>query len=711
MSENKKTNLRRDIQWRVKLLFYLMVLLSFGIIFKILYIQTIEHSKWLAEQKKISQKDILIKSNRGDIISSDGKLLASSVPYYEIRIDTKSDALTDKVFNENVDSLAWYLSNLFKDRTKRQYKKLLIDARKKGNRYKKIKSNIDYGQLKKVKTFPIFRLGKYKGGLIVIQKNIRKKPFGEMASRTIGYLISDANNEKIGRVGLEGAFNTQLKGRNGLQLMQKLSGGIWMPIRGGEKIEAEDGNDIITTIDVKMQDIAHHALLKQLIENDAEHGTVVVMEVATGKIRAIANLGIDKNGHYREDYNYAIGESSEPGSTFKLPSLIVALEDGVIKITDTVDVEGGIKKYYNQTMRDSHYGLHKLTVKEIFEKSSNVGVSKIIDEHYKKDPKRFIERLYQLNLNQKLGLSIIGEGVPDIKYPGDDAWSGVSLAWMAIGYELRLTPLQILTFYNAVANDGVMVKPRFLEKILFHGEVIEKYKTEIINPSICSEKTLKTAQELLLGVVENGTARNLKNKNYKIAGKTGTAQIAHSGGGYTNKEGRKDYKASFVGYFPADNPRYSCIVVVTRPKKLYYGNQVAGPVFKEVADKIYSTSLDMINYDNDYVADVPYSRNANKDDLKKVLSEFNIAYKDKNTETEWVKTEKKDSLIQFYNVPHINKENIVPNLKGMGAKDVLYLLENKGLRVTINGSGSVIWQSLQPGQEFYKGQRIIIELG
>ena len=711
MSENKKTNLRRDIQWRVKLLFYLMVALSIGIIFKILYIQTVEKSKWVAEQEKISQKDIVIKSNRGDIISYDGKLLASSVPYYEIRIDTKSEALTDKVFNDNVDSLAWYLSDLFKDRIKKQYKNLLINARKKGNRYQKIKSNIDYGQLKTVKTFPIFRRGKYKGGLIVIQKNIRKKPFGEMASRTIGYLISNADNEKIGRVGLEGAFNTQLKGENGLQLMQKLSGGIWMPIRGGEKIEAEDGKDIITTIDVKMQDIAHHALLKQLIENDAEHGTVVVMEVATGKIKAIANLGIDKNGRYREDYNYAIGESSEPGSTFKLPSLIVALEDGVIKVTDSVDVEGGIKKYYKQTMRDSHYGLHMLTVKQIFEKSSNVGVSKIINEHYKKDPKRFIERLYQMNLNQKLGLSVIGEGVPDIKYPGDDAWSGVSLPWMAIGYELRLTPLQILTFYNAVANNGVMVKPRFLEKILFHGEVVEKYKTEVINPSICSEQTLKIAQDLLLGVVKEGTARNLKNNNYKIAGKTGTAQIAHSGGGYTNKEGRKDYKASFVGYFPADNPKYSCIVVVTRPKKLYYGNQVAGPVFKEVADKIYSTSLDMITYDNDYVADIPYSRNADKDDLKNVLSEFNIAYNDKNTETEWVRTEKEDSLIKFYKVPFINKENIVPNLKGMGAKDVLYILENKGLRVTLNGSGSVVWQSLKAGQEFYKGQRIIIELG
>jgi cell division protein FtsI (penicillin-binding protein 3) len=420
---------------------------------------------------------------------------------------------------------------------------------------------------------------------------------------------------------------------------------------------------------------------------------------------------MEKNGTYKEKYNYAIGETSEPGSTFKLASIIVALEDGVININDSINVEGGIKKYYKQTMRDSHLGEKNMTIRQAFEKSSNVGISKIIYENYKTNPKRYVERLYQLNLNQKLDLSIIGEGVPYIKYPGDDGWSGVTLPWMAIGYEVRLTPLQILALYNSIANDGVMVKPQFLDKILFHGDVVDEFKTKVINPAICSDKTLKIVKELLEGVVKEGTARNIHNDNYKIAGKTGTAQIAHSTGGYTNKEGRRDYKASFVGYFPADNPKYSCIVVVTRPKKLYYGNQVAGPVFKEVADKIYSTSLDMINYDNQYFADVPYSRAADKYDLQKVLSELNIKYEAVKIESDWVKTEKKDSLIKFHNMPYVNSSKLVPNVKGMGAKDVLYLLENKGLRVTLNGIGSVVWQSIPAGTEFYKGQKIIVELG
>ncbi|MBN2520711.1 MAG: penicillin-binding protein 2, partial [Bacteroidales bacterium] len=581
-------SIKKDIVWRVAVIYFSILFFALLIIGRVFYLQFFESEKWKSKSEMISYQDVTIEPNRGDIYSNDGRLLATSVPFYEVRMDLNSNALNSDLFYEKVDSLALCLSYLFKDRSQNEYRRLLILNKNKGNRYFLIQKHVTYTQLKKLRNFPIFRLGRYKGGLIIEQTNKRIMPHLNLAARTIGY-ISEG-----GAVGLEGAYDKYLRGVVGVKLMQKLSGGVWMPIDDKNAIEPQNGKDIITTIDINFQDVAEQALLKQLLKVDAIHGCAVLMEVETGDIKAISNLKRNSDGTYSELYNFAIGESTEPGSTFKLASLIVALEDKHIDLDDTVQTGNGEIEYYGIKLTDSKEGGYgKITIKEAFEYSSNVGISKVITKYYGKNERKFIDRLYSMNLNEKLGMEIKGEGDPLIKYPSDPTWSGISLPWMSIGYELRLTPLQILTFYNAIANDGKMIKPRFVKGIMEHGEITRSFKMEVINHSICSKQTIIKVKELLEGVVENGTAQNLKNPNYKIAGKTGTAQIANKKYGYNHDKG-VSYQASFVGYFPADNPKYSCIVVVNSPSRyIYYGNIVAGPVFKEIADKVYATSPEL----------------------------------------------------------------------------------------------------------------------
>lgn len=700
-------SVRKDILLRVGLVYVFAVILGLLIIFRVAYLQVVEHEKW-SKANTLTMKDIIIEPNRGDICASDGRILASSIPFYEIRMDTKCPGLTNEVFNRGIDSLAYNLSKLFRDKSKSAYKSELISARYRGERYHLIRRKVTYLELKKLKEFPLFRLGRYKGGFIAIQDNRRVQPFVNLASRTIGYLTQ---GDTV--VGIEGAYNDELKGVRGVRLMQRIAGNVWMPVGSENEVEPKDGMDIITTIDVNIQDVAHNALYRQLQKHDASHGVAILMEVKTGAIKAITNLKRDGSGQYHEEYNYAIGESTEPGSTFKLASLIVALEDGYIDLEDSIDTEEGVVYYHDQAVRDSKKGGYgKITVKEAFEVSSNVAVSKIITQYYYKNEKRFVERLYSMNLNQKLGLEIKGEGAPYIKFPGDPLWSGVSLPQMSYGYELQMTPLQILTFYNAVANDGVMMRPMFVNEIQFHGGTVKKFKPKVLNSSICSRSTIRKAKEMLEGVVENGTAINLKNSNYKIAGKTGTAQIANKKYGY-KYQSRISYQASFVGYFPADQPKYSCIVVVNAPSNsVYYGNLVAGPVFKEIADKVYSTMLEMYDpmvvSEEEYLADAPYTRNGHKEELEAVLKELKIEILDENVQSEWVSTQKRDSIIKLYN-RYVHKD-LVPNVLGMGLKDALFLLENAGLKVEISGKGIVKNQSIKPGTHFRKGTEISIEM-
>lgn len=704
-------SIKKDIIWRVGLIYLGVFLFALVIGSKLVFLQFINGDKWkkMAEESRV--RYVRIPSHRGDILASDMRLLASSIPYYEVRMDMKAPAVTNAVFNNNVDSLAYCLANLFRDRSEAQYLRELKNARRRGERYYPIKTKVNYLQLKELKKFPIFRRGRYKGGVIYISRTERARPHYELARRTIGYETESKTDRDVG---LEGAYNEFLQGKEGFKKMQKLSGGVWMPINGESEVEPEDGSSIVTTIDVDLQDVAHRALLRQLELHDAQYGSVVLMDVKSGDISAIVNLSKIGDNYY-EDYNYAVGASTEPGSTFKLPALITALEDGHVDINDSIDTGNGRFKPWEHDdfeIKDdswNHGGYGVLTVQQIFEKSSNVGMAKIIHESYKKKPHLFVDRLYKMSLNEPLGLRIPGEGKPQINYPGDPLWSGVSLAQMAYGYEVRLTPLQILTFYNAVANDGKMMKPRFVKEVRNHGKVVRTFQPHVINQSICSKSTIKKVNQILEGVVENGTATNLQASHFKIAGKTGTTQIYNKVGGY---KGKKSYQASFAGYFPASDPKYSCIVVISAPSRnVYYGNQVAGPVFLEIANKVYATNIPLqqpLNAKKGTLLEIPYSKNGYSKETQVVLNKLGIKTVVDGNIGDWIVTQKKEDHIVLGNKRTI--ENLMPDLVSMGLKDAVYMLENMGLEVEVIGRGSIRKQSVPPGTRVYAGQRVTLEM-
>ncbi len=701
--------IKRDITWRVGVIYLALVVLAVVVFSKVVYLQIVEGEKWRSMEQVMTSKEREIEANRGNILACDGRKLACSVPSYRLYMDMMAHGLTDEIFNENIDSLSICLSSFFKDQSTSAYKRDLVRARQKGKRYYRInRRRISFTELKKVKEFPIFRLGKNTGGFLPEMLDQRKLPFGILASRTIGKLFEE--KEKGGMVGLERAYNDVLKGKNGVSTFTRISG-HWVP---EEVMPPQNGNDILTSIDIEIQDVAENSLKQQLVKHNADHGSAILMEVQTGEIKAIVNLHRKSPGNYVEDYfNYAIGEATEPGSTFKLVSMMVALEDGLLNLDDSIDTGKGYCKFYDRVMRDSHHGgFGKITYRQVFEKSSNVGVSKMIVDRYKSNPKKYIDRIYSMGLNDKNGLEIKGEGEPFIKYPGSDTWSGVSLPWISIGYESQLTPLQILTFYNAVANNGKMVKPHFVKGVYRHGELTEAYEPTVLNPSICSLSTIEKVHELLVGVVEHGTAQNIKNDNYKIAGKTGTAQIAKGSSGYKGGSG-VEYQASFAGYFPADRPKYSCIVVVNGPSNnVYYGNVVAGTVFKDIADRVYATSLEMMDERVEKVPDsgvLPYSKGGTKEDLLTVFDRLNVSVEGGDVNSDWISTTAQEYKVEFARKTFA--KGLVPNVKGMGAKDAVSLLENMGLKVIVSGRGRVVEQSISAGSRLKSGTRIFIKLG
>lgn len=691
---------------RAYVIYFFICLFGLAVIFKIGYIQIVEGDKWRAKAEGLTTVYRDIDAVRGNIYADDGSMLATSVPIYEVRMDPNADALTNEIFNGEIDSLAINLAMLFKDKPAVEWKRELLNARANGARYHLIKRNVKYVEMTALREFPIFRRGRFKGGLIILQQNKRVKPFHLLAARTIGY-----DREGIEPVGLEGAYSTELGGVSGKRLMQKISGGLWMPLNDENEVEPKDGYDIQTTINLNIQDVAESALLKALDKHAAHHGSVILMEVKTGAIKAIANLSRDDDGDYWEYYNYAIGESAEPGSTFKLPSLIVAMEDGYVELTDSVNTGNGEASFHGERMRDSKEGGHgTITVKDAFAYSSNIGVMRIIDQYYSSNPQKFIDGLTRMNLDDRLGLQIAGEGKPYIKQPTEKSWSLISHLWTSIGYETKMTPLQVLTFYNAVANNGVMVKPRFVSKVTDKSKTVREYKPVVINERICSEETVKKAQEMLEAVVEYGTAGNLKNSDYKIAGKTGTARIAQSSQGYGDII---EYQASFVGYFPADDPQYSCIVVVNAPNRNnYYASHVAGPIFKQIADKVYATSIEIHDelqkQEPEAITGIPVSKGGSQTDLATVFEDLDIPIKSGNPDNKWVETQTGKELVQIKRRNMI--ENLVPNVQGMAIQDAVYILENNGMKVQIKGRGAIKRQSITPGERIVPGQTITLEL-
>ena len=695
-------NIRTDILLRAYLSFGLIVLFAAAVLFKLFHLQYTEGDRWRAMADSLSTRYVDVEAVRGNIYSSDGSLLATSVPEYDLRMDMLAPGIEDDdVFYSKVDSLASKLSSFFKDKSSAQYSRLLKEARKKQNRYYLIKRNTGHQELKEIREFPIFNLGKYKGGLIAERKNKRILPFTNLAARTIGYKIPAENVH----VGLEGAYGEHIDGRSGKRLVQRIAGGVWMPVNREIEVAPVDGADIISTIDVNMQDMAQRALEKQLIASDADNGCVILMEVATGEIRAVANFTKDTDGVYREKFNYAIAMSAEPGSTFKLASYLVALEDGKIDTGTMVETGNGTYQIRRNTIRDTHaYGT--ISVKKAFEVSSNVAITKIINTYYKDNPAAFTKRLHAMNLHEPVGLQIPGEGEPLIKTPASKSWSALSLPWMSYGYELKMTPLQMLTFYNAVANDGKMVAPLFVKEIRHLGNTMERFEPRVINDKIASESTISKLQEMLEGVMIEGTGKRLRNPQFATAGKTGTAQIADGAAGYRNRK----YQSSFAGYFPADNPKYSMIVVVRNPRNGYYGASIAGPVFRELADMVYANDLDMHD-DFEQMrfvgnTEAPPSLKGSKPATLRVFDALGV----KTTYASAAPMKQIDTVKGITFSDEEIKEGVVPDVKGMGLIDALYALENSGYRTAVKGKGKVITQSLPAGQQAKTGSSILIEL-
>ncbi|WP_262732521.1 penicillin-binding protein [Gaetbulibacter sp. NE] len=650
-----------------------MFVFIFLVVYKLVDIQFIQGDKYRDLGVKRAVENVEIPANRGNVYSADGSLLATSIPKYDIRLDAVQPQ--NKTFHEYIKPLCDSLAK-FTGKPASYHQQRIRKARANKNRYYLIARDIGYSDYLRVRNFPLLELGAIKGGLIVEQNTKREHPMGGIAHRSIGYERVDEDGN-VTRAGIDGAYGEEyLKGTNGHRLKQKIGNGQWKPITDYNQTEPKDGYDVYTTIDVNIQDIAHHALLEQLEKYKADHGCVVVMETQTGEVKAIANLGRNSEGNYYERRNYAVWESHEPGSTFKLMALTAALEDKVIDTSDVVDTKNGILSFYGKKVRDSKRGGYgKISIGKAFEVSSNTGIVSAIDQHYRSNPKKFVERLYQMNLNQKLDLPILGEGEPIIPHPDNKKrWSGIALQWMAYGYGVSFTPLQTLTFYNAIANNGEMVKPQFLKEVKEFDETIVPFKKEIINPRICSQETVSKVKQLLKNVVdkEHGTGHKLYSPNFSMAGKTGTCQKD-----YANKD-KLNYISSFAGFFPAENPKYSCIVVIHEPDKSvgYYGADVSGPVFKKIAQKIYTDTPLVDEVETLELVDA------------KTKSDFDTYFE----------------LAQKY-------KTIMPDVVGMSAMDALALLENMDVevKVKLNGSGIIKKQSVDKSIKLKKNQVIVLE--
>jgi cell division protein FtsI (penicillin-binding protein 3) len=630
-------------------------------------IQFVDGEKYRGMSEHLTIKHDTIFANKGSVFSIDGSLLATSMSQYEIRMDVVT--VNPEVFEKNVKSLAENLSKMLGKSTS-YWETKLKKARSAKSRYLLIAKGLGYNDYVKIKSFPIFNLGVYKGGFIAQQTTVRAHPFGKIAERTIGY------NDERGSPGIEGAYSDYLNGENGLRLKQKIAKGQWKPIGDNNEKEPINGKDIVTTIDVNIQDIAHHSLLRQLEFYKAEHGCVVVMETKTGEIRAISNLGRTSKGTYYESRNYAVYESHEPGSAFKLMALVAALESGKVDTSTVVDTGNGKYLMYGRYISDSHQGGYgKISFARSLEVSSNIAFARVIEENFGKNPNEFIDILQKMNVTDKLFIKIKGEGSPEIPRPGDAKWSKNALPSMAYGYNLRLTPLQTLTFYNAIANNGEMVKPRFVKEVRSWDKHVETFDKVVINPKICSDETIAKVQEVLKNVVKRGTGRGLNDEDFSMAGKTGTARVEY--GNYEEWLKDKKYISSFTGYFPAEDPMYSCIVVIHKPdaKTGFYGADVSGPVFKDIAEKIY-TSNHVIN---EIIDEVPQ--------FKEV-----------------------DESYITYNKISDKELNTIPNVVGMAGMDAISLLENMGLNVGFEGQGKVVEQSINAGEKLVKGTTIIIKL-
>ncbi len=715
-------DIKNEVLYRVYFIFLGLILpVAVLLVYQTIRISLFEGERWRDEGRKLYIQYRPIEAERGNILSDEDELLATSIPYFDLFMDPNSTGMSDEMFMENLDSLAWCLATYVDPSyTPGGYREFLLQKREEGARFISIKRKVSYAEKRFIEQFPLFREGQMRGGFIAQKRSIRKRPFGLLAQRTIGYIREGAKP-----VGLEGYFNETLGGEEGKQpmILVDRAKGIWVPLEDLSSIQPRSGSNIATTIDINLQDITEKALMRAMEFHEAKWGTAILMEVETGAIRSIANLGKTDNGYW-ETYNHAIGTSIEPGSTWKLASIMALLEDGFIKLEDSIDIERGETQFYEETMTDASLLSRKLdsiSIRQAFEISSNVAMAKLVDSFYNVESKgkeggpfRFIDRLKQFGLHLPTGIEIEGEANPYIKeaYSEEDNWSGTTLPWMSIGYELKITPLQLLSLFNAVANDGRLMKPYLVKEVTQDGVVRERFKPTIVKKQIASEKTVARARELLEGVVKRGTAYKLQSDRYDFAGKTGTAQINYRRTSVSRRVG--GYQASFAGYFPAENPKYSCIIVINDPEKNgIYGSDVAGPVFREIADQVYTRTLDLHPSFNNQPKPVfakkelPAYDAGHVEDMKTLMDQLGLEYQGMPSSDIGVLIPKADTL-NF--ISKVIPDKRVPNVIGLGLRDALYVLENLGLQVKATGYGRVVRQSIIPGTKV-QGQTIWIRLG
>lgn len=707
-------DIKKDILWRVYLCFIGIILLGAIVLGRAIYIQQVEGAYWKSMGDSLHLKYVPLGAERGTIYSEDGNMLSTSIPIFDVYVDFGADGLREKNgkrFKDNIDSLSYCMASLFGDKKKADYKKELQLAYKNKDRYYTLKKKISFVEYAQLREFPLVRLGRNKSGFIIDPRDKRINPYVLLANRTIGL---SRDNAKL-NVGLEQSYDSLLRGTTGQRLMRYIAG-AYMPVDGAE-VEPENGKDIITTLDTYMQDVSEAALMKMLIANNSLHGTVIVMETATGKIKAIANLGGKQaDGTYTEDLNYGFGKATEPGSIFKLATLLSLIEDKYVSKNSIVDCEGGAKLFYGLKIKDAHMGAGNITVKEAFYTSSNVAFAKLADQYYHNEPSKFVGHLHQLRLDTMTGIDITASsGKPTIKKPTNRSWAKTTIPYMAHGYEELVTPLHMLMLYNAVANNGTMMQPYLVNAVTEYGMDVKRIEPKVLVEKICSDETLAQLRDCLAAVVDSmhGTGHKiLYDTAYSIAGKTGTAVTALDNTGYN--KGNKIYQASFIGYFPANQPKYTMAVVIQNSdkSKLIYGADVSGTVFKEVSDKIYARYLSNKQFTDPIAHDtLHYSYYGMKNELTSIFGWLNLPYVDSAEGGYWRTMSMKNNNA-YFNLPanSTTPNLIIPSVIGMGLKDAVYLLENKGLKVLASGRGRVLNQSVLAGTTFKKGQTVTLLL-
>ena len=714
-----KLDPRSDTLWRTYLCYFLILLVGVAIIVKIIIVQAKDSKELQDMAEKREYRVETLEASRGIIFSSDDQVMAISVPYYDVFFDYQ--AVDSTVLAENIDSLCIQMAQLFPKRNPAEWKEFFAIGMAKKSRYYKIGLNVTQAELRQMQQFVIFNRGIYKGGLITQKKIKREHPYKDLA----GLMLGMANEEKGYYFGLEGAYNDYLKGQNGRRLVRRIHHGGWIPVNSDDDVDAQNGDDIITTFDIKLQDIVENALRNTLTENKAEQGCAILMDVETGYVKALANLRLNHETNvYEESYNVALAERYEPGSVFKIASMIVLLSQKDINLDDKVNIGTGPIKFSNRTMKDDHSFAQGgiCTVQEVIEQSSNKGTAVLINKNYATHPEKYVEGLYALGLNKKIGTGINGEAQPVIKHPDDKTkdgrklWSKVSLPWMSIGYEVNVTPMHLITLYNAIANGGRMMKPQFVTEIRRGSQTVKEFEPIVLNECIAGPEAIQKLRTMLEGVVIRGTAkRQFQGCVVNVAGKTGTAQYYDRVQGYAYHEpgiGRKLYNTTFVGYFPAEKPRYSCIVMVSRARgRFWAAGSVSAPGFREIAEKVYAMRIG--THEDDTLA--PVSPVSNEPIIVRhskeasYLNGIDNPFNDYAINGDWVTVQKTENGETDLRAAQL-QPNLVPNLVGMDITDAVYLLENMGVKTEFTGQGTVKEQSLHAGDTLKANSIICLKL-